>query len=559
MAEKNKFQKKIKQNSKVRDISSDAEIEKETIEEAKQRLKIRLKEYKFHDPKSYKKALIIAKNTNTKIDYYVGLDLSGYDEKGNLISAPTQQNNIAVVTGAINDQVKDNKEEESKITYQDSPISVRPVLDENQDDDKQKNSKLDAKKSKRKTKSEKIDKKELEKLKNAVAKEINKDSVDKGNSDNPNYNAKITANGIDSVQINLQINADQSGTTKVELDPGDVAGSLASSGEKAGNDATAGAGGGSGNSGDSLTEVNENSEQNAENTTVQEEPEEDEEIDMSEFEGMTEEEMASELDRRKRLKLLKKKYSEDPSKNNNEMGGYRKSLDFSLNHDLKRFKMKPPKIAIILPIVSILVAIAISLTVTFVVLNKETPPPTLVSASLSQQTTHHYVGDIVDLRGLYIEEVYSDNTKKNVQVDSSMISNMSSNISEQLVIKSLNSNTFIEFNHNGKKQRLVIVLNQKSIKEISSFEIYQDDISADSVIKFDNMLVLAKITDLYEDEIGLKRLSPANATFAINGTQLSKTAEGVSLSGISAGTYNLIITFTEGGHQFSASTQIIIS
>ena len=139
-----------------------------------------------------------------------------------------------------------------------------------------------------------------------------------------------------------------------------------------------------------------------------------------------------------------------------------------------------------------------------------------------------------------------------------MISSKSSNIDENLKILSNSSNTYIEFTYNGETQRLVIVLNEMSIAQIESIEFYQDSLVEGSVLKFENILVLAKIVDTNGQLIGTKRLSASDATFEIEGVTLEKTSAGVILSNVSSGSVTLKITFVEKGNTFTKNVTITI-
>lgn len=289
----------------------------------------------------------------------------------------------------------------------------------------------------------------------------------------------------------------------------------------------------------------------------------------SDFEGMTDEEIVQEIERRKRLADLKQKYSEDNNKDPNDIGEYKKSLDFASNATIKQFKMRPPKKVVAITIISIFLAIAIAVATTLFVLKKPPEPAVLVSSRISQSKISHYVGDTIDLRGIYIEELYSDGSTKTVQVSDSMISEKSSNINNDLVVVELSENSYIRFTLNGKTQSLFVELDEMKMTKILSFEIYQDEIVAESKIKFDNILILAEIRNKNNVVVGSKRIRPQNATFKIEGQEsnLETDNEGILLYKtdgsnkvtLDPGDYNLILTITENGTNFEYKTQIHIS
>lgn len=292
--------------------------------------------------------------------------------------------------------------------------------------------------------------------------------------------------------------------------------------------------------------------------TVTEDSVQPEEIP-SEFEGWSKEDIATELERRRRLADLKQKYSDDQGKNPNDIGEYKKSLDFSINQDIKRFRMKPPKKAIIITLVLLFVMIVAGVVTSVAILKKPPEPAVLVQSKISQTITYQFVGETVDLRGIYIEEIYSDGTTKTILVNNSMISKKSENINDSLQIVSNNSYTFIEFLHNGKAQVLRINLSEKIISAITSVEVYQDGLTNGEVLKFDNILILASVKNSENVYIGTKRILAKDVKYFIEGVgELEKTNDGVVLNSLSSGEISLKISFEENGKSFEKTINIDI-
>lgn len=288
----------------------------------------------------------------------------------------------------------------------------------------------------------------------------------------------------------------------------------------------------------------------------------------NEFEGMSEEEISAELERRKRLADLKLKYSEE-NKNPNDVGEYKKSLDFSSNFNIKHFKMHPPKktIIIILSIVFVLVALAVSLTVYF--LKKPPAPATLLNSKISQSTIYHYVGEQINLTGITVEQLYSDGTKKTVLVDETKVTQKSSNIANDLTILSYLENTYLEFTIDGKKLKLNVKLDELRVTGIKKVIHPTKQYSADSKIKFDTILILANIKDRENKDYEPKRISAKDATFKIEGQDknLLTDNEGIllyTLEGennvvtLPSGNYTIIVTIEENGTTFSSAFEIEI-
>lgn len=603
MAGQNKFEKMLKQNSNARVVSSDARLEREVRKQNLKMIQDRLKEFKISDPENYKKAKILSKKHHINLYNFIGIDLSAYDKKGNLIAG---KQDVSIIKdehpdsfSILDKTTKTQYNVKSKIQYQDSPIyqtrneqysqnNVQSInqepLHEDDHEIQEEQGTSDAYKQSNETYQEQETKKPQPESANAPdygsieeSLGLNDDFETKNEAVSENENYSQTQNQQENKNINSHISKiDFSELNKARNEILREKGELPAEEnpeENSSNDST---------EEQSTKEASQpvqnkkqkrglfsffkGKEQKSNTSSVYEdlsnvqqeanpEPEQQEE---NEFEGMTEDEIAAELERRRRLADLKQKYSDEGAKDPNDIGEYKKSLDFSINLDIKHFKVKPPKKPIIISLICVFLALITAGVITFFVLRKPPEPPHLVSAKLSQQTTHQYVGDKVDLRGLYIEELWSDKSKQIIAINNGMISSKSSNIDENLKILSNSSNTYIEFTYNGETQRLVIVLNEMSIAQIESIEVYQDSLVEGSVLKFENILVLAKIVDTNGQLIGTKRLSASDATFEIEGVTLEKTSAGVILSNVSSGSVTLKITFVEKDNTFTKNVTITI-
>lgn len=603
MAGQNKFEKMLKQNSNARVVSSDARLEREVRKQNLKMIQDRLKEFKISDPENYKKAKILSKKHHINLYNFIGIDLSAYDKKGNLIAG---KQDVSIIKDEhpesfpiLDKTTKTQNNVKSKIQYQDSPIyqtrneqysqnnvqSINPEpLHEVDHEIQEEQGTADAYEQSNETYQEQETKKPQPESANAPDYGSIEESLGL-NDDFETKNEAVSENGNYSQTQNQQENKNiNSHISKIDFSELDKARNeiLREKGELPAEENLE-----ENSSNDSTEEQSTNEasqpvqnkkqkrglfsffkgkEQKSNTSSVYEdlsnvqqevnpEPEQQEE---NEFEGMTEDEIAAELERRRRLADLKQKYSDEGAKDPNDVGEYKKSLDFSINLDIKHFKVKPPKKPIIISLICVFLALITAGVITFFVLRKPPEPPHLVSAKLSQQTTHQYVGDKVDLRGLYIEELWSDKSKQIIAISNGMISSKSSNIDENLKILSNSSNTYIEFTYNGETQRLVIVLNEMSIAQIESIEVYQDSLVEGSVLKFENILVLAKIVDTNGQLIGTKRLSASDATFEIEGVTLEKTSAGVILSNVSSGSVTLKITFVEKDNTFTKNVTITI-
>lgn len=579
MAGQNKFEKMLKQNSNARVVSSDARLEREVRKQNLKMIQDRLKEFKISDPENYKKAKILSKKHHINLYNFIGIDLSAYDKKGNLIAG---KQDVSI----IKDEHPESfsiLDKTTKTQNNVQSINPEPLHDDDHEIQEEQGT-ADAYEQSNETYQEQETKKPQPESANAPdygsieeSLGLNDDFETKNEAVSENENYSQNQNQQENKNINSHISKiDFSELNKARNEILREKGELPaeenleenSSNESAEEQSTKEASQPVQNKKQKrgLFSFFKGKEQKSNTSSVYEdlsnvqqeanpEPEQQEE---NEFEGMTEDEIAAELERRRRLADLKQKYSDEGAKDPNDVGEYKKSLDFSINLDIKHFKVKPPKKPIIISLICVFLALITAGVITFFVLRKPPEPPHLVSAKLSQQTTHQYVGDKVDLRGLYIEELWSDKSKQIIAINNGMISSKSSNIDENLKILSNSSNTYIEFTYNGETQRLVIVLNEMSIAQIESIEVYQDSLVEGSVLKFENILVLAKIVDTNGQLIGTKRLSASDATFEIEGVTLEKTSAGVILSNVSSGSVTLKITFVEKDNTFTKNVTITI-
>lgn len=270
------------------------------------------------------------------------------------------------------------------------------------------------------------------------------------------------------------------------------------------------------------------------------------------YDGMSEQEIAEAKARKKRFNQLKKKYNDREVKDPEDVGDYKKHLDFSVNKDIKHFRVKPPKKPFIISSIILAVLLALGGLLTYLILNKPAPPVTLVAVKLSQNQTYQFVGDEVDLRGLYIEMKYSNGKVTKQPVNAEMITSTSSNISDELIINNVSSSTYVQFAYkdfSNDDTRLNIILTPLRVSEITSVEFYGDAYK-DAEFKFSDILVLVKVVDKNSGEyIGTKRVAPESAEYSLEsqGIVFDKTSTGINFSKAERGTYVLTITLNIDG------------
>lgn len=541
------------ENLKKQLVSSNAQIKK-TQKQLERQQKIKLKEFEISEPVTFKKAKILSKKLNIDISKFIGCDLSDYDKKGNLISGKrgfdvgffqktqietlSQEIENLQVANGLNTKSENQGREKTleNLTGNQNEKKVEKIdlseIQKLKEEISPTENIVEAEKNSSNVK--KIDPEELKKLKEQISLEEKPEGQQKSQEaqkeENENQTERDISESFENQPVEKTQNVSNLETEQNQSDSGQV------------------------------FEQNQTAENHVKKATSNEQA--------SEFAGMSEEEISAELERRKRLADLKLKYSED-NKNANDIGEYKKNLDFSSNTNIKHFKMRPPKkiLIIILSVVFALVALAVSLTIYFV--KKPPAPATLVNSKISQSTIYHYVGEKINLTGITIEQLYSDGSKKSIPVDVSKISQRSSNIGSDLTILEFGENSFLEFAVDGKKHKLNINLNELRIAGIKEIIHPTEQYSSESKINFDTILILVNIKDRENNDFEPKRISSKNATFKIegqvenlltdeDGILLYRFDESSNIVTLPEGNYNIIVTIEEKGTTFSESFSIQI-
>lgn len=241
------------------------------------------------------------------------------------------------------------------------------------------------------------------------------------------------------------------------------------------------------------------------------------------YEGMTEEEILEAKARKKKLLSLQKRFNSRDNSKASDLGEYQKGLDFTLNKDLKKFKVKPPKSLYKVLAIIICAVIIVSSVVAYLILNKPPEPVLLTSIKLSQTKTYQVVGEELDFRGLYLDLAYSDGTTKTVKASKNLVTRTSSNVNSNFKITEyLNSESiaYVYFGMDGIEVKLDITLSRYFVNSITCF-IYVENITGGDKILFSDVLAIAKTNDNRE-----LRLNPKDLTFVCNGNELVKDDKG---------------------------------
>jgi len=258
--------------------------------------------------------------------------------------------------------------------------------------------------------------------------------------------------------------------------------------------------------------------------------------------------------REKKLQELRTKFNTNQTEVK-EDGDYKKSLDFSLNTSIKKFKVKPPKkfYAIIGIVLSAILVIGSIIGI--VIATRPPAPIVLKRIKLSQGSITQVVGDTIDLNGIYIDYIYSDNTTKRLPATKNDIYATSDNISNTLKVNSYSSDSYLAFiSYDDKGQtvgyaELIVNVYTYKLSSITSDLIVTSD-NGTPVIDTNNILVYAT----YEVKNGntimpqyqfSKKINSYNIVLKDNNsTEITVSGNKYVLD--TSKTYTLTISYSEG-------------
>lgn len=240
-------------------------------------------------------------------------------------------------------------------------------------------------------------------------------------------------------------------------------------------------------------------------------------------------------------------------------GKYTSNLDFTKNMSVRRHKLPLPKLPfIILGISVVLVALIVSI-IMVVQYNKPPEPVTIVSVKLNASVIDAgYVGEEVDLRGLYIECRYSDGTHERIYDVDDYIKSYSAHFDQNGVILqeghiSSYDNGVIYFEYEGNQVSLKANTYKMEVASIESVTLSKNNFVVGNVISYSDILVLVEF-----EKLGTKVLSIAemqdNLICELEGVNLESNTEGFIIpSSYTAGTRSLLFKYMFEGEAFEYS------
>ena len=224
-------------------------------------------------------------------------------------------------------------------------------------------------------------------------------------------------------------------------------------------------------------------------------------------------------------------------------GEYDEKLDFERVTDVKKFKLPVRKLPIILTLVFILLAGAGFLLFNHIMENKKNQVY-LSNVSLNiGEIFGGYVGDTINLDGVYIVETYSDGSKKTITNIKPYISSVTSTIDlATLKVKKESPSSGIFFKVGEKTLNLTTITLDKKPTAISEIKLVNESYSIGSEIKFDQMLIKVDMGDRGEKLLTVEEIEN-NLTIIHDGEALSKSETGFLITNFVSVGNNVKFTF----------------
>lgn len=240
-------------------------------------------------------------------------------------------------------------------------------------------------------------------------------------------------------------------------------------------------------------------------------------------------------------------------------GVYDKNLDFERVTDIKKYKLPLPKLPFILA-ACFMFLIALGVGIGFIISNNKKNQVYIVDTVLNvREITGGFIGDTVNLDGVYITTTYSNGKQKVINDITSYITDTSSTIYEDtLIIKAANKSSWIMFNADGKRLTLTVKTLDNSISEIADIRLTVDKVALNSELKFDQILVQVTCSEYGTKILTLDEIKN-NLKILYNDISLTKTNDGFLIGSLDSDVVNkheLTFRYTENGK--SIEKQIII-
>jgi len=234
-----------------------------------------------------------------------------------------------------------------------------------------------------------------------------------------------------------------------------------------------------------------------------------------------------------------------------ENGSYTSTLDFTKNMSIRKHKLPIPKWPFI--IVGAIVLLIISITAVVAVLNNMKPddPITVISTSLNVDTINAgYVGETLDLRGVYIETIYSDGRVSREYDIEKYITNKSTQFNSSYKIIAASDMSYVEFTYNETVLRLTAKTFNYVVNGFSDVQLEKYTFSSGEKIYFSDLLIMISYGDLGNKVLSVNEIK-SNIKITLGGSFLSTQADGfIVTNGLATGPNELLFTYNYNGTNY---------
>ena len=232
-----------------------------------------------------------------------------------------------------------------------------------------------------------------------------------------------------------------------------------------------------------------------------------------------------------------------------EDGQYDRMLDFEKVTDVKKFKLPLNKKPILIGLCAFVLVAIISIVAGVLIQNKQNRVYVTGYELNVKEITGGFVGETVDLNGVYIIKTYSNGRTEIVRNITDYIKSSSRQIdSTSLKIISASEMSFITFKVDGMEKDMFLTVRtlEKLPTQIKEVKCIQSSFEPNSILKFEDLIVKVQM-----GEFGTKLLTvdelKNNSNILFKKSPLAKTNDGFVMSINGWVNEFLEFTYTESG------------
>lgn len=240
--------------------------------------------------------------------------------------------------------------------------------------------------------------------------------------------------------------------------------------------------------------------------------------------------------------------SSEPVEYDDTNGAYTSNLDFTKNMSVSRYNLPKPKWPIFVSL-GLIACIAVFVAVYYLIVLKPKPEVVVLSEVKFnvESVDSGYVGDSLDLRGVYIECTYSNGKVVKVYDIDGYITGASEEFDNNYKVVSAGDNGYVDFEYQGKAIRLSTVTHEY-IQTALSIRIGQSNVfSVGNILTFNNILGFITYEGRGQRMMTDDEVKSLNAVLEINNEEyaMTKTTTGFVIPYDNVGDAKILFTLGE--------------